>query len=160
MAKFILPAVITALSSITTSSAFTPNHIIANTNYDAAKKVSSTELYIIGPMIRKMREENAQKKMPMASAEEKVGEAPGLRVGADAWKWPPVWPYDGDAFTPKKDIKAAPQASPMSAMLGQMPVVPDVEDEKDKFDVMKYWQEEKATVTTDVDAAAVEALQK
>lgn len=112
-------------------------------------------------MIRKMREENAQKKMPMASAEEREGEAPGLRVGGNAWKWPPVWPYDGDAFTPKQDIKEKPQASPMGALLGQMPAVPDVEeDDKDKFDVMKYWQEEKATVTTDVDAAAVEKLQK
>ena len=128
-------------------------------------KISSTELYIIGPMIRKMREENEQKKMPMASDDERVGEAAGLRVGSNAWKWPPVWPYDGDSFTPKADIKKPAGASPMTGMLGQlggMPAIPEVpleeDDEEDKFDIMKYWQEEKGTETTDIDAAAAQSL--
>merc|ERR1711976_98736 len=68
------------------------------------QKTSSTQLYIIGPMIRKMREEQAKKKMPMASDEEREGEAPGLRVGTGAWRWPPVWPYSEAEFTPKEDI--------------------------------------------------------
>jgi hypothetical protein len=127
----------------------------------SAPKSSSTELYIIGPMIRKMREQNAQNKMPMASDTDKMGEAEGVRVGDGAWKWPPVWPYDGDAFIPKQDIKKPPQASPMGAMLGQMPAMDQIEQDEEqesKFDVMKYWQEEKADVTTDVDEAAAKKL--
>jgi hypothetical protein len=58
----------------------------------------STELNIIGGAIRKMREEDAKKKMPMALPEEAEREAPGLRVGEQAWKWPPVYPYDRELF--------------------------------------------------------------
>lgn len=129
-------------------------------------KISSTELNIIGPMIRKMREEKAQKSMPMATEEERAGEAPGLRVGDDAWKWPPVWPYDADFFTPKDDIKELPQASPISGLLGNMnmPQLPteieEVEDDENKFDVMKYWQEEKGDVTTDMDDEAANSLRQ
>ena len=101
----------------------------------------------------------------MASDDEKIGEAAGLRVGDGAWKWPPVWPYDGDSFTPKQDIKKPPMASPMSGMLGQLsgvPTIPEVdveeEDEENKFDIMNYWQEEKASVTTDVDEEAARSL--
>jgi hypothetical protein len=142
-------------SSSTTSNAFV--HPLTS-----SPKISSTELYIIGPFIRKMREENAQKKMPMASETEREGEAPGLRVGDNAWKWPPVWPYDGDAFTPKQDIKKpAAQASPLSSMLGQAPVVEEVDEEEEeetKFDVMKYWQEEKSDVTTEIDEGASKSI--
>lgn len=53
---------------------------------------------IIGPMIKKMKEEEAKKKMPMADATEQANESPGLRVGANAWKWPPLWPYDSSLF--------------------------------------------------------------
>lgn len=142
-------------SSSTTSNAFV--HPLTS-----SPKISSTELYIIGPFIRKMREENAQKKMPMASETEREGEAPGLRVGDNAWKWPPVWPYDGDAFTPKQDIKKpAAQASPLGSMLGQAPVVEEVDEEEEeetKFDVMKYWQEEKSDVTTEIDEGASKSI--
>ena len=41
---------------------------------------------IIGPMLKKMREEKAKKNMPLASDEERGTEAPGLRVGKGAWK--------------------------------------------------------------------------
>jgi hypothetical protein len=128
--KFSFALFLTALSSSSTlSNAFT---LSQPTRLNTSPKISSTELYIIGPMIRKMREENAQKKMPMASDDEKDGEADGLRVGEGAWKWPPVWPYDGDAFTPKKDIKAAPQASPLSSMLGQVANVEQIDEEEEE----------------------------
>lgn len=100
--------------------------------------------------------------MPMANEAEKEGEAPGLRVGDGAWKWPPVWPYDGDAFTPKEDIKQKPQGSPLGTMLGQVPKIEDIEeeDEGEKFDIMNYWSEEKANEMTDIDQVTVKQLQE
>lgn len=125
------------------------------------QKQSSTELYIIGPMLRKMREEQAKKKMPMASEDERRDEAPGLRVGTNAWKWPPVWPYSVNDFTPKDDIAEPPQANPMAGIMGMNgampPPVPEVE-EKEKLDVLNYWGEEKAMERTDIDDGAVAAL--
>eukprot|EP00566_Odontella_aurita_P008415 CAMPEP_0113556372 /NCGR_PEP_ID=MMETSP0015_2-20120614/17222_1 /TAXON_ID=2838 /ORGANISM="Odontella" /LENGTH=655 /DNA_ID=CAMNT_0000457725 /DNA_START=272 /DNA_END=2239 /DNA_ORIENTATION=- /assembly_acc=CAM_ASM_000160 len=121
---------------------------------------------IIGPMIKKMREENAKKKMPLASDEERGSEAPGLRVGGNAWKWPPVWPYDSDMFTRTEEIKAPAAASGMDAManmMGGMAPVPNAtaavkDDDENKLDVLKYWSEEKAGVTTDLDPEAAEQL--
>lgn len=133
---------------------FTGSGLKSNQN-----KVSSTQLYIIGPMIRKMREEQAKKKMPMASEDERRGEAEGLRVGSGAWKWPPVWPYSEVDFTPKEDI-AEPQAAPMTGLLsGNMPTIDDIE-EKETLDVLKYWGEEKASERTEIDTAAVEKLKE
>lgn len=126
------------------------------------QKASSTQLYIIGPMIRKMREEQAKKKMPMASDEEREGEAPGLRVGTGAWRWPPVWPYSEAEFTPKEDIEEPKNASPVTGLLaGNLPNPEEVEEEKkEKLDIMKYWQEDKADVKTEMDAAAVAKLKE
>jgi hypothetical protein len=126
--------------------------------------VSSTQLHIIGPMIRKMKEDQAKKKMPMASQDERMGEAEGLRVGSGAWKWPPVWPYSTDDFTPKEDIvqpKAAPMAG-MGMLTGNMPAVDDVEDEEEekKLDYLNYWGQEKASDKTEMDAEAVNSLKK
>jgi len=110
-----------------------------------------------------MKEEQEKKKMPMASQDERMGEAEGLRVGSGAWKWPPVWPYSEDDFTPKEDIKAPPAASPMAGMsmlAGNMPTVEEIEEEEEesKLDYLKYWGEEKVSDKTEMDPAAVEKL--
>ena len=161
MVKYHCYAVSMLLTGLASNLEVTNAYVNPSARATSRSRVSSTELYIIGPMIRKMREENAQKQMPMAQDEDREGEAPGVRVGGSAWKWPPVWPYDRDAFTPKEDIKKPPQGSPMGSLLGQMPVVPEIdenEEEESKFDVMKYWQEEKATQTTDIDEPAAKKL--
>jgi len=109
-----------------------------------------------------MKAEQEKNKMPMASEDERQGEATGLRVGSGAWKWPPVWPYTGDDFTPKKDIKQQPSVSPMAGLMGgNMPVVDDLEEEApSRLDVFQYWGEEKASVKTELDAEAVKALKE
>ena len=136
----------------------------------SAQKSSSTSLdalptMIIGPMIRKMREEQAKKKMPMASPDDVNAEAPGLRVGPEAWKWPAAWPYDSTFFTPKEDIvQPKPDIGSMAGLLTgqapQVPVVTDDEYDQDKLDPLKYWGEEKADVTTDLDEEAAEKLRR
>ena len=135
------------------------------------QSASSTSLHalftpptmIIGPMIRKMREENAKKRMPMTSRDEAKSEAPGLRVGVGAWKWPAVWPYDSTFFTPKDDIpQAAPDIVGLTGLLTggtPTPAVPEV-DEESKFDPLQYWGEEKADATTDLHPDAVEKLRR
>jgi len=116
-------------------------------------------------MIKKMREDNAKKNAPMASDEERTTEAPGLRVGQTAWKWPLIWPYDSDMFKVKEDIEAVQSQSPVSTMSmllnNGMPEVPEVEEEvedKNKFNALAYWGEEKAGVTTDLDENTIENL--
>ena len=118
---------------------------------------------IIGPVLKKMREENAKKNAPMVTEEEAEGEAPGLRVGASIWKWPPVWPYDQNFFTPTEDIPT-PQnsmANPMMGMLSGMPEdampTPEVK-EIEKLDPVQYWQVEKADVKTEMDEEAADQL--
>ena len=119
---------------------------------------------IIGPMIRRMREDQEKKKMPMASEQERAYEAPGLRVGTGSWKWPPVWPYDRTFFVRKDEL--APQGNldfaSVAGMLSgapQIPVADEVSDEE-KFDFYKYWNEEKVNVSTEIDPAAAAALTK
>lgn len=73
---------------------------------------------IIGPMLKKMREEKAKKNMPLASDEERGTEAPGLRVGKGAWKWPPVWPYDREMFMRTEEIVSKQQQNALQGMLG------------------------------------------
>lgn len=141
---FVVPSTKTS-SSTTSLHAFTPPTMI------------------IGPMIRKMREENAKKKAPLATRDEAQYEAPGLRVGTRAWKWPPVWPFDSTFFQLKEEMENKPDISSMAGLLtGQMPQVPDVseEDDADKFNPLKFWGVEMADVTTDLDPEAVEKLQK
>jgi hypothetical protein len=120
---------------------------------------------IIGPMIRKMREEKAKKKMPMANEDELRGQAPGLRVGGAAWKWPPVWPYDQNFFTPPEDLPKPDPSAQLNGMAGLLsggvaaPTPADVEvAEADKLDVIKYWTDENANVRTELDNEAVEKL--
>lgn len=78
----------------------------------------STSLYIIGGAIRKMRENDAKKKMPMALPEESENEAPGLRVGARAWKWPPVYPYDRELFRRSDEEEIPP--NPLAMATGEI----------------------------------------
>jgi hypothetical protein len=120
---------------------------------------------IIGPMIRKMREEKAKSKMPMANEEELRGQAPGLRVGGAAWKWPPVWPYEQNFFTPPEDLPKpdpAAQLNGVASMIsGSMaaPAKAEIEvAEEEKLNVVKYWTEDKANVRTELDPESVEKL--
>jgi len=69
-----------------------------------------------------MRGDADAKNMPMSSLDEARLEAPGLRVGKDAWKWPPVWPYDSNFFKRDSELVAEKEAkkdmNPMSALMG------------------------------------------
>lgn len=120
--------------------------------------------FIIGPMIRKMREEKEKKKMPMAAPDEAAYEAPGLRVGKSAWKWPPVWPYDMTSFVPKQDevAPAAPDLASVASMMNGAPQVPPslTVSEESKLDPIKYWGEEKADVATELSEGAAAKLRK
>jgi hypothetical protein len=122
---------------------------------------SSTELYIIGPMIRKMREEQTNKNRPLAFKEDIDREAPGLKVGSKSWKWPPVWPYSDDYFIPKEDIPKSKNAPPSVAglMNGNLPKTNELEEESaPKLDPLNYWSVEKAMESTDIDPQAAEKL--
>lgn len=105
-----------------------------------------------------MREEREAKNLPMANPDEARNEAPGLRVGADAWKWPPVWPYDRNFFKRKSEMTGKSNAAnPMMNMMNPMDAlekkdVPDVDE--NKFDSLKWWDEKK-DVTTDLDESVV-----
>ena len=133
---------------------------------------SSTQLQavlppmIISGAIKKYKKEQDAKKMPMASREEAKGEAPGLRVGANVWRWPPIWPYDREFFTPTEDIPSKNLGvNEMASMLSgiQQPTVPAAvseEDEGTKLDVLEYWGKEKADVRTEMDEEAIEKLKK
>jgi hypothetical protein len=118
---------------------------------------------IIGPMIKKMREEKAKKNMPLASEDERDAEAPGLRVGKGAWKWPPVWPYDQEMFMRKEEIVNKQQQSALKGMLGGggLPDLPDSPEAvpNTALDVKQYWAE-KAGVTTDINEEAANKLRR
>lgn len=100
--------------------------------------------------------------MPMASDQERAYEAPGLRVGSSAWKWPPVWPYDRSFFVPKEDLitQGAPDLASMAGMMNGVPQIPTVGEAKEvsTFDVISYWNEELANVATELDPEAAENL--
>ena len=135
---------------------------------------------IIGPMLKKMQEDKMKKKMPMADPSEAANEAPGLRVGATAWKWPPIWPYDAGFFVTAKSFEQSQQKKQMSQMtstltgIAQIPKsdqgmvganataltngAADTKDAQDVFNPLKYWGEDVAQVTTDMDPDAVAKL--
>jgi len=135
---------------------------------------TKTRLYIIGPMIRKMRDNKEKKKRALASDEERQKEAPGLKIGTGVWKWPPVWPYAPDFFLrPKeeeaeKDLTAGnPMAAAMSAMGGGGDITPPgLKDASElakaeaeaKLDTNTFWSVEKADELTELDEEAVEKL--
>eukprot|EP00957_Ditylum_brightwellii_P110803 8451025-Ditylum_brightwellii.AAC.1 len=107
-----------------------------------------------------MREDQAKKKMPMASDEETFAEAPGLRVGTGAWKWPPVWPYDDSMFKRKEEVEKQNSMTPMQSMLasGAMANPEAPTDGKDEFDPLKYWGSDKAGVDTELNAETASKL--
>jgi SAM-dependent methyltransferase len=116
---------------------------------------------IIGPMIKKMREEKAKKNMPMADAEETAKEAPGLKVGKEVWKWPPIWPYDESFFKPAAataSLASQESLSNMASMISGVAQVPAVDEEASKFDPLKYWGEDQAITPTNLDPEAIEKL--
>jgi hypothetical protein len=123
---------------------------------------------IIGPMIKRMRENQAKKKMPMVDDTEARGQAPGLRVGGNAWKWPPIWPYDQNFFTPNEDIQvpdAPSQMNPMQGILmGGMQVQSPEELESVKettvvtLNEIQYWGVEKAETRTELDEESAARL--
>mmetsp|Transcript_11232 Transcript_11232/g.12829 ORF Transcript_11232/g.12829 Transcript_11232/m.12829 type:complete len:657 (-) Transcript_11232:104-2074(-) len=117
---------------------------------------------IIGPMIRRMREEKEKKNQPLASDEEKAKGAPGLKVGANAWKWPVIWPYDPSIFDNKKETVEDPAMNPAMALLGGGGVpdfaTPPIANDTEVFDTMKFWDEELSDVTTDLDSESTAKL--
>jgi hypothetical protein len=133
----------------------------------APRHASSTRLYIISGALKKYREEQSKKKMPLATREEAKVESPGLRVAASVWKWPSIWPYDKQFFMPPEDIPKPP-AMNMNQMASMMsgiaqPTVPAVQvepQEETKLDVWNYWGVEKANVKTEMDPEAIENLKK
>lgn len=146
-----------ALSS--TSSAFAPAP-----HTTAPPAASSTRLHIIGPMIKRMREKKAAENQPMYSADAMAKEAPGLKVGAGAWKWPPVWPYDSQFFQRKVEMegnKGGAGALGALAGMGGMGGMGDMmagatgskegeeeEGEEAKtFDSLGYWAENEGVAT-------------
>jgi len=165
-------ALATALATTTTTTtAFAPppnnNRIITTTQTG-----STTSLSIIGPMIKRMRESNEKKNMPMAAADEAKSEAPGLRVGAGAWKWPPVWPYDNNFFMRKVELENAKvdKGNPMANMMGGGGMMDGIGQEGDAdstsaaasggddlFDSIKYWKENDQ-VLTELDERVAEKI--
>eukprot|EP00569_Conticribra_weissflogii_P004626 CAMPEP_0171335866 /NCGR_PEP_ID=MMETSP0878-20121228/5618_1 /TAXON_ID=67004 /ORGANISM="Thalassiosira weissflogii, Strain CCMP1336" /LENGTH=648 /DNA_ID=CAMNT_0011837197 /DNA_START=144 /DNA_END=2090 /DNA_ORIENTATION=- len=123
---------------------------------DTALHAFAPPTLIIGPMIRRMKEEQEKKKMPMAGANEAKNEAPGLRVGANAWKWPPVWPYDSNFFKRKSEMNEKNQAAPMNILTGQMPS-PDAGEGENEFNSLKYW-EENSDIKTNLDPKVAEKI--
>lgn len=119
---------------------------------------------IIGPMLKKMREEKAKQNMPLASDEERGTEAPGLRVGKGAWKWPPVWPYDREMFMRTEEIVSKQQQNALQGLMGGATTTATAVDSPDaaaaaKLDLKQYWAE-KAGVTTDIDEEAANKLRR
>lgn len=135
------------------------NNVMIN-NRQSDMSLNAMPPLIIGPWLRKMKEEKAKKRAPMATEQDLKGEAPGLRVGASTWKWPPVWPYDQDFFTPKEDIPKTPAGpNPMAQMMSGAPMPPTPQlIEVEKLDAVQYWQVEKADVRTEMDEDSVERL--
>lgn len=144
----------------TGANAFAPSSTILNTNLrsDTSLDAFAAPTLIIGPMIRKMRAENDKKKMPMASPDEARGEAPGLRVGEQAWKWPPVWPYDPDFFMRSEEI-VAPPATGMANTMGGMQGAPAADvAEVEALDQVKFWKSDNGDVNTELDEEAAAQL--
>ena len=121
-----------------------------------------------------MREKNDGKNMPMASRSEAKSEAPGLRVGEQAWKWPPVWPYDANFFKRTVEIEAMGKnsQSPLSQMMGGASMGADDSSTKGDvnavgiaggedqlFDSLEFW-EEKREVRTELDERVAEKITK
>ena len=158
--------------SMSACHAFVGSSNAMNNNHKSSAAGTSLNAFapppmIIGPMLKKMREEKAKKNMPLASDEERGTEAPGLRVGKGAWKWPPVWPYDREMFMRTEEIVSKQQQNALQGMLGGAAAggtLPDLPDSPDaaaaaKLDLKQYWSE-KAGVATDIDEEAANKLRR
>jgi SAM-dependent methyltransferase len=120
---------------------------------------------IIGPMLKKMKEENAKKNMPMANPEEAQREAPGLRIGTEVWKWPAFWPYDEITFKPVATLESPTSAenlNQIASALSGVATVPTVADESTSilFDPMEYWNQGAGNAPTKMDPEAIEKLRE
>lgn len=168
MAKFNVHAVALFLAtSAASGSAFVPQPSKSLHKESSLKALPPP--MIIGPMIKRMRAQQEERKMPMIDAEEAKGQAPGIRVGGSAWKWPPMWPYADDFFTPTEDLEIpANPAQSLQSMAGMMnpdpstmPKIEQVETKEiEKLDAVKYWSEEKGDVRTELDEEAAENLRE
>ena len=186
-----LTTTIVLIALTTKTTAFTPpskSHHVSSPYSPSTKQTTTTQLQIIGPLIRKMRGDSDAKNMPMSSLDEARLEAPGLRVGKDAWKWPPVWPYDTNFFKRDSELMAEKEAkkdmNPMSALMGggaaealkggmesgsadgaeANGVKSSVEEEESgdggiTFDSLKYWNDNE-NVKTELDERVVEKITK
>jgi len=159
--KISVLAMVAAAADVSAFVSTTPSQVtLSNTQLHALPPM------IIGPMLRKMREEKEKSKMPMANEDELRGQAPGLRVGGAAWKWPPVWPYEQNFFTPTEDLPKRDPGAQLSGMAGMLsggmpggstPKETEVPPEE-KLDVVKYWTEDKVNVRTELDQESVDKL--
>ena len=169
MNRFVLAALLAGVAD-----SFAPPNVAPR----APTALSAMPPLIIGPMLKKMKEEKAKKKMPMADASEAANEAPGLRVGKGAWKWPPMWPYDPKFFVTAKEFEASQQKEKQSQMTSALTgltglptqngfdespapgtvTIPEPIEEEEDWDPIKYWGEDMADVTSDMDPDAVEKL--
>jgi len=158
-------------AAVAVSEAFAPTtSTITSTSTTSRSRSALSALppLIIGPMIKKMREENKKKDKPMIDESEAASQAPGLKVGKGAWKWPNMWPYDPSFFTPGAE-SSAEQASPpsMNSMAGMLTGIAQVPTENEgqaqqanKFDPIQYWDQEQASVPTLLDPQAIEKLKE
>eukprot|EP00804_Cyclotella_cryptica_P012134 CCRYP_009837-RA/>CCRYP_009837-RA protein AED:0.25 eAED:0.25 QI:196/1/0.66/1/1/1/3/0/469 len=161
MAIVLLYSVLLLACSLSSCYAFAPVVELKSQMISAEHSNSALQAIpplIIGPMIRRMREEKEKAKMPMASVDESKNEAPGLRVGENAWKWPPVWPYDRNFFKRKSELDAQKSASsPLNMMTGQVPTANGDGTDASTFDSLGYW-EKMTDVRTDLDQRVAEKI--
>ena len=85
---------------------------------------------IIGPMIKKMREENEKKNEPLATPTEAANEAPGLRIGKGAWRWPGAWPYSNQFFLANKEAEARNRKAQLEGMASMLSGVAQAQGRK------------------------------
>lgn len=128
---------------------------------------------IIGPMLKKMKEEKAKENVPLAQGDEVSTEAPGLKVGKETWKWPSAWPYDTAFFISVAEAKAKEAKEPamdkvndMASMMSGVaqataPKHAATEEEEEAqplFDALEYWST--STQVTELDSEAAEKLRE
>lgn len=90
-----------------------------------------------------------------------------MRVGSDAWKWPPVWPYDGNFFKRQVELDNAKTSSSPLNMINNLGEAAEkaagVEGDEAKkevtFDSLEFWQG-KGDVKTEIDSRTVEKITK
>jgi SAM-dependent methyltransferase len=111
--------------------------------------------------MKKMREDKEKNRIPL-SRDEASAEAPGLRVGRKAWKWPAIWPYDANFFMPAAqaaELKRKASMSTMTTILsGGSPGVPTPEEAEQSgigssFDAVTFWKDQDP-IQMDHEAAA------